>query len=322
MGKVHHVLHSQDFDRALLERLFAEADKFNEGYHKPGGHFAFCDMFPGRLMYSFFYEPSTRTRFSFETAARRLGMSVVSTENASQFSSKVKGESLEDTIRVLCGYGPDVIVLRHKADDSADRAARIADLYGVPIVNAGAGKSQHPTQALLDIYTIANKFGSVDGRHVMIGGDLSNGRTTKSLAHLHAKFAGTSITFVSPPELRIGQDILDHLDEHGVQYSEVTSRDGFLAALPAADVVYWTRPQTERSDDPVVRRAMEQVAANYRIGNSELALMKPGAIIMHPLPRNDEIAKEVDDDLRAYYFKQAENGLYIRMALLSYILSA
>jgi aspartate carbamoyltransferase catalytic subunit len=318
MNKTNHIIRSQDFDRSSLERLFVHTNTVRGMYlHKQARNELMAHL-EGKLAYAIFYEPSTRTRFSFETAAKRLGMHVCSTENASQFSSAVKGETLEDSIRVLCSYRPDVLILRHKDEGAADRAARIADHYGVSVINAGDGKGQHPTQALLDLYTISDCLGGIDNKVVTIGGDLANGRTARSLAYLLSKFSGVKINFISPPELTINNDILEHLVEHGVDYSVETDPKRLKDMLRVADAVYWTRPQIERMENP---DHIRKVFDAFLINLEEVSVMKQGAILLHPLPRVDEISKEVDATPQAKYFTQAENGVYVRMALLEQILA-
>jgi len=262
-------------------------------------------------MATLFYEPSTRTRFSFETAMYRLGGSVISTENAAEFSSVAKGETLEDTVRILNGYA-DVLVLRHYEVGSAKRAASVSR---IPVINAGDGAGQHPTQALLDLYTIHKEIGSIDGLHIAMVGDLAQGRTVRSLTYLLSKFQNIRIYFVAPPSLKMKEDILDHLREKQVWYTEETDLD---KVLPEVDVVYQTRIQKERFGDRTAD--YEQCRGVYVISSESLRLMKANAIVMHPLPRLDEIAMEVDSDPRAAYFRQAQNGLYVRMALLSMVL--
>ncbi len=307
---MRHVLRSQQFDRPFLENIFTEADRFQTAFSAQRGRSDLAHKLHGRMLFNIFYEPSTRTRMSFSAAAEHLGMRVVTTENAREFSSAAKGETLEDTIRVLCGYHPDVITLRHHEIGSAERAAAVST---VPIINAGDGTGQHPTQALLDLYTIMRECGRIDGLTVIIGGDLANGRTARSLAYLLAKFTWVSLIFVSPPELRIGSDIKEYLMRHHMAFSE---EDDLHRALPRADVVYWTRIQKERMDPATYAKA----AGRYLIGKRELSEMQNRAILLHPLPRIDEIAPEVDSDPRAAYFRQAANGMFIRMALLAGIL--
>ena len=310
MRRVRHVLYSQQFDRSILDGLFSRADEFRRRMAVPSEKLALTQLHRGKTLFSVFYEPSTRTRMSFGAAAQHLGMGVVATENAREFSSAVKGETLEDTIRVLCEYYPDVIALRHYEIGAAERAARHSS---VPIINAGDGAGQHPTQALLDLYTIHQAVGAVDGLTVTIGGDLANGRTARSLAYLLAKFERMRILFVAPDSLRMGADIKEHLQEKGVTFAEESRLE---AALPQSDVVYWTRVQKERLDPDA---AGDDALAAFVIGPAQLELMKPNAVLMHPLPRLTEIPSEVDSDPRAWYFRQAGNGMFIRMALLEWI---
>nr|MDQ6915290.1 aspartate carbamoyltransferase [Actinomycetota bacterium] len=233
------------------------------------------------------------------------------TDNAREFSSAAKGETLEDTIRIVAGYA-DAIVLRHPEEGAAARAAAVSD---VPIVNAGDGRGQHPTQALLDVYTIRDELGRLDGVRVAMVGDLANGRTARSLAYLLSRYRDVQITFVAPPEVAMGADIKTHLDEHGVHWSETTDLEPVLAT---ADVVYQTRIQKERFADAAAYGA---VRGRYVIGPAEMARLGADAIVMHPLPRVGEIDPAIDGDPRAAYFRQARNGVHIRMALLDMLLS-
>lgn len=299
---LHHVIEAQQFDLATLAELFQTTERM-EQVVKQGG----STEFQNRIMATLFYEPSTRTRFSFETAMHRLGGRVISTENAAEFSSVSKGETLEDTIRIMNGYA-DVIVMRHNEVGASRRAAAVSR---VPIINAGDGVGQHPTQALLDLYTIRKETGRIDGLRIAMVGDLAQGRTVRSLAYLLSKFQNIKMYLVAPPLLKMKEDILSHLQEHNVWYHE----EPVLAkVLPEVDVVYQTRIQKERFGDRVAD--YENCRGVYVINKECLELMRSDAIIMHPLPRLDEIAMEVDGDPRAAYFRQAQNGLYVRMALL------
>ncbi len=299
---MRHVIESQQFDRALLDSLFATADRMETNP---------TPSLRGKIMASLFYEPSTRTRFSFESAMMRLGGSVITTENASEFSSAAKGETLEDSIRVTSGYA-DVIVMRHPEKGAAARAAAAAS---IPVVNAGDGPGQHPTQALLDLYTVERELGHVDGITIAFIGDLKHGRTVRSLAYLLGKYRDVRAIFVSPPELAICPDILAYLDRHGVAYEETAD---LHPAAARADVLYQTRIQKERFADA---EEYARLKGCYRVDAALVATMKPGAIVMHPLPRVDEIAPEVDALPQAAYFRQARYGLFARMALLEWVLS-
>jgi len=206
-----------------------------------------------------------------------------------------------------------VIVIRHCEVGAAKRAAAVSH---APIINAGDGAGQHPTQALLDLYTIRKEIGAIDGLKIAMVGDLAQGRTVRSLTYLLSKYQGIKIYFVAPTLLKMKEDILDHLRERNIWYVEETDLD---KVLPEVDVVYQTRIQKERFGDRIAD--YEKCRGVYVIDQHTLGLMKPNAIIMHPLPRLDEISMEVDSDRRAAYFRQARNGLYVRMALLSMVFS-
>ena len=300
-----HVVNSQQFSKSDLEKLFAVADRMRKKPHSVGA------PLHRRKMVTLFYEPSTRTRISFETAMHNLGGVVSSTENAREFSSAAKGESLEDTIRVISGY-TDVIVLRHFEEGSSLRAAAVSD---VPIINAGDGPGQHPTQALLDLYTVKSELGKVDGLRYTFVGDLANGRTVRSLAYLLGKYYVTSITFVSPEVVRMGDDIKAYLDRHHVHWKET---DDLLGAASESDVLYVTRIQKERFEDRP--DDYEKAQGKFVVDASVAAVMPKKSIIMHPLPRTSELSAAVDTDPRAVYFQQARNGLYVRQALLLKVL--
>lgn len=306
---MRHVLSAKIFDLEFLKKLFERADLFERVIKNRYGR-CFLKKFDDRLMFSLFYEPSTRTRISFETAAAYLGLSVVSTENAKESSSVTKGETLEDTIRVLCEYHPDVIVLRHPKTGAAHFAAAVSS---VPIINAGDGIGEHPTQALLDLYTIKKYHQRIDGLIVLFGGDLAHSRTVRSLIKLLSKFRDVKFIFVALPQLQIGLDMKDFLLAQGLEFWE---KENLEEVLGFADVVYWTRIQKERLGKEI---SYKEVAGRYSIGPSQLGLMKKTVVLMHPLPRVNEIKKEVDSDPRAVYFRQAGNGLYIRMALLEWV---
>jgi len=302
-----HVIESQQFDRDLLEVVFQTADRMKADVC---GERRFAKSLEGRIMASLFYEPSTRTRFSFESAMLRLGGSVITTENAREFSSASKGESLSDSTRIMSGYA-DIIVMRH---NEAGSAARAAEISSVPVINAGDGAGQHPTQALLDMYTIVDDFSGMDSLKIALVGDLRYGRTVRSLSYLLTKYENVELIFVSPPVCKMEGDIKAYLDRNNVPWREETDLAGIT---PEVDCIYMTRIQKERFHDPEDYR---MAAGKYILTPDRVRTMKPDAIIMHPLPRVDEIPKEVDDDPRARYFQQARNGLYIRMALLYLLL--
>jgi aspartate carbamoyltransferase catalytic subunit len=300
-SKLRHVIESQQFTLPLLTDLF-QRSRGMERIVARGGTLEYQN----KILASLFYRPSTRTRFCFEAAMYRLGGKVLSTEQASAFSSEVAGEQLEDSIRIIANYS-DVIVVRHPQAGGAERAAQVSS---VPIINAGDGDGgQHPTQALLDLYTIYRERPLV-GLSVAIIGELDRGRTARSLAYLLAKFERVKIFFVAPHELQMKPDILAYLDEHGVHYELESEVDRVIGEV---DVVYQTRIRPERLRD-------ERSVTHYAIDSALLRKMKADALILHPLPRTVELDKVVDDDPRALYFRQAANGLYVRMALLTMLL--
>jgi aspartate carbamoyltransferase catalytic subunit len=296
-----HVISSEQFVRPLLDEIFERASAL-DGVRD--------DRLHGSVMATLFYEPSTRTRLSFESAMLRLGGSVLGTEAAHTFSSAIKGETLEDTIRMVATYA-DVIVLRH---DQLGAAARAASVSTVPVVNAGDGPGEHPTQALLDLFTILRELGHIDGVRVALCGDLRFGRTARSLALLLGLYRDVRLIFVAPEVVQVGGDILARLDERRVSYTLAKQLSDVIANV---DVVYQTRVQKERFTDP---EEFEQARTAIRIDAAVMRQLPEGAIVMHPLPRVDEIAVDVDADPRAAYFRQAANGVAIRMAILEMLL--
>ncbi|MBI5149066.1 aspartate carbamoyltransferase [Candidatus Pacearchaeota archaeon] len=312
MEKLKHIIRTQDFDHEFLESLFKRTSEIKNELVSGKYPYSFSDSLNGRILASLFYEESTRTRFSFESAMLRLGGEVVGTEAAKLFSSATKGESLEDTIRIVDNYA-HVIVLRHKQDDAAEIAAKYSE---VPVINAGSGKGHHPTQTLLDLYTINEELGGIDGKKIAMIGDLANGRTVRSLAYILTKFKDVEIIFIAPENLKMKDDIKKHLREHKIKFSEKSSLE---EVLPYIDIAYITRIQKERMSWWNYRKSR----GKYKIGEKELNLMKKDARLMHPLPHVEEIclSPEIEQtDIRVAYFRQADNGLYVRMALLEYLL--
>jgi aspartate carbamoyltransferase catalytic subunit len=301
--KLHHIIESQQFSRQDLEELFLVANQMEKRSQKR-------TVLKNKILITLFYEPSTRTRLSFEAAMIKLGGSVISTENAASFSSAAKGETIEDTVRVLNGYG-DVIVIRHFESGAAQKASQVSK---IPVINAGDGTGQHPTQSLLDLYTIQKELGGIDGLSIAMVGDLAHGRTVRSLAYLLAKYRNIKIYFVSPPNVRMNDDIKEHLKKREVSFEETDSLEDAAAKV---DVIYQTRIQKERFADFT---EYEKTKGIYIVDNRIMGILSKNSIVMHPLPRVDEIRTEVDTDPRAAYFRQAHNGLYIRMALLSQVI--
>ncbi|HXK39001.1 MAG TPA: aspartate carbamoyltransferase [Candidatus Paceibacterota bacterium] len=298
---MHHLTKTQQFTRSSLDQLFALASELEKKRD---------DSLKGKILASLFYEPSTRTRFSFESAMMRLGGNVLTVENARESSSDVKGETLEDTIRVMNCYA-DIIVLRHPEEGAAERAAKVSN---IPVINAGDGTGQHPTQALLDLYTIHRELGRTDGVNIAIVGNLKYYRAARSLSYLLGKFNDIHLTLVSAPALRMRDDIKAYLKKHGVTFTET---DDMLSAMKTADVIYQTRMQKEWMSP----EEFKSNAGTYIITRKLADSMKKGAIIIHPLPRIGEIMPEVDDSPHAVYFKQVGYGHSVRMALLKTILT-
>ena len=261
----------------------------------------------GQILATLFFEPSTRTRLSFEAAMLRVGGQVITVADP-KTSSASKGESLADSVLTVQGYA-DVIVIRHPRKGSAQEAAEAVD---IPVINGGDGAGQHPTQALLDIYTIQKEKGTLDGLTVALAGDLKNGRTVHSLVYLLARF-GARMVFVAPPALQMPAEITSELRQMGVDVSETND---LAASMRESDVVYMTRIQKERFDDPA---EYERLKGSYVIDMDMVRQSKQDITIMHPLPRVNEITTEVDTYAGAAYFRQAANGVPIRMALLALV---
>lgn len=296
-----HIIESQQFDQKSINKIFSIADKLENKRD---------NCCKGKIMASLFYEPSTRTRFSFESAMLRLGGSVITTENAKEFPSAAKGETLEDSIKVINNYA-DVIVLRHFEEGASKKAALVSK---IPIINAGDGAGQHPTQSLLDLYTIKMELKKINGITIALVGDLKNGRTIRSLAYLLGKYKDIKIYFVSPKGLKVGEDIKEYLNRHNIYYKET---EDLKSVIKIIDVLYQTRIQKERFK---TEKEYKKFKGCYKIGLDLVKQMKSRSIIMHPLPRVDEILSEVDNSPKAVYFKQTYYGLFIRMALLKMIL--
>jgi aspartate carbamoyltransferase len=298
------IISVKQFNREDLEYIFAVAHEMRTMVERVGTF----DLLKGKILASLFYEPSTRTSSSFTAAMERLGGSVISI-NEVKYSSVTKGESLSDTVRTLECYA-DVIVLRHPETGSAAIAAKAARK---PVINAGDGAGEHPTQALLDAFTIREELGHLDGLTVTMLGDLKYGRTVHSLARLLSLYK-VKLNYVSPEILRMPAEVIDELKARKMDQTEYTGLD---KALPETDVLYVTRVQQERFEDPA---DYDKVKDAYVIDPAVMKAARERMIVMHPLPRVHEISMELDDDPRAAYFRQMEYGLYVRMALLALVL--
>lgn len=298
------ILSAKQFNRGDIETVLRMAAKMEPFASKK----KWGDLLQGKLLASLFYEPSTRTRLSFETAMNRLGGRVISSVGM-QFSSLTKGETLYDTGRIVENYA-DIIVMRHSEDHSAEKLAHGAN---VPVINAGDGANEHPTQSLLDLYTIQKELGKIDGLTVAMVGDLKFGRTVHSLAQMLSHF-DVELIFVSPPELKMPEPICRAMKEKNISYKETTD---MAEAMKWADVLYMTRIQHERFEDP---KEYEKHKGSYVLTRELIEEKNPKLVVMHPLPRIWEIQENVDDVPGAAYFRQVANGVAVRMALLALVL--
>ena len=297
------ILSVKQFRHRDLDIIFDVARDMREMVDRQGA----VDILKGKLLSNLFYEPSTRTSSSFTAATQRLGGNVIQINNVT-FSSVSKGEELRDTIRSMGSYS-DAIVLRHPDEGSADIAAEVSEK---PIINAGDGIGEHPTQALLDIFTIVEELGTIDGLTVTMLGDLKYGRTVHSLAKLLALY-DVKLNFVAPDLLKAPTALVDSLIESGVGPCKHVDLDSIISET---DVLYVTRVQQERFVDQSV---YEKVNRSYAVNVDTMDIAKERMIVMHPLPRVDEISRAVDKDPRAAYFRQMEYGMYVRMALLALV---
>lgn len=320
-----HVIDPEPFDRAFLDDICALATQVRTTAKTREGRLGLKALLADRRAMLYFTQPSTRTFLSFDNACHVLGMRTSEIRDPAT-SSEVKGESLEDSIRTFSSY-VDVIVMRSREPGLAARAARLMDSIArpVPIVNAGSGPDQHPTQALLDVYTLDRSFeerGGIEGKTIGMMGDLSRGRTVRSLCHLMRHYPGVRLRFLAPPELRMRADVREFLERHGVPFEETDSPRGVLGEL---DALYLTRLQSEYDEDEGGDgggAAAPFDHARFGIGPEALRLMKPDAVIMHPLPRGPELDPRVDGDPRAMYWRQERNGMWVRAALLLRLLGA
>jgi len=314
-ARLFHVLYAQQFGRAELDRLGSLATTIRFVAKTEGGARFLHDLLPHRRAMLYFSQPSTRTFLSFCAACEILGLGIGEVRDTAT-SSEFKGESKEDSVRTFSSYF-DLIVMRTPMGGLAERMAWILSNSDrpVPIINAGSGKDQHPTQALLDVYTLQRSFerrGGIDGKRIVFVGDLARGRTVRSLAYLLTNYSDVDLWFVAPPQLQIGADILEQLDRHGVKY---TLTDDLHGAIPGADAIYMTRVQDEWDSEAGESARID--TSRFCLLSKDLDRMKDDAVIMHPLPRRNEIPTEVDTDPRAVYWRQMRNGMWIRSALIA-----
>jgi len=298
------ILHGNQFSRKEIDVILKIASDFKKELKKKDS----LTLLRGKILATLFYEPSTRTRLSFEAAMQRLGGGVIGMGSV-ESSSVAKGETLADTVQTVCQYA-DAIVIRHPRTGSAKEAADVAP---IPVINAGDGTGQHPTQALLDIYTIKKEIGSLKNLTIAMVGDLKNGRTVHALVELLSLFQ-TRLYFVSPGALRMPEAITANLKGKGI---DVVETEDMMKAASESDLLYMTRIQKERFED---LSEYERIKGYYIIDGDFLGKLKKKITILHPLPRVNEISPEVDSYPGAAYFRQVRNGVFIRMALLAMVL--
>ncbi|MFA6999522.1 MAG: aspartate carbamoyltransferase [Candidatus Paceibacterota bacterium] len=300
-----NILSTKQFSKDDIESILSRASVMEKDLKDGTAKKLLAD----KVIACVFFEPSTRTRLSFETAAIRLGANIISVENAEVSSSAFKGESIEDTTRMLSCYA-DAIVMRHHKAGAAEVAASVSTK---PILNAGDGANQHPSQALLDVYTIKKEHGRLDNLSIAFVGDLKNSRPLHSLMPIFMFYPNNTFYFISPQELVISEELRQELKDKNIKFIESQNLE---ETLPKVDVLYMTRVQKERFTNI---EDYEKVKDSFLLKKEHLELMKKESIILHPLPRVNEIDKEIDNDHRACYFREAQNGLYVRMALYLYV---
>ncbi len=298
-----HIISIPELSREELELIVETAGNLKK---KPRP-----ELIKNKVVASCFFEPSTRTRLSFETAIQRIGGDVIGFDNDGNTSLAKKGETLSDSVQVISSY-VDAFVMRHPQEGAARLASEFSN--GVPVINAGDGANQHPTQTLLDLYTIAETQGRLDNLNVAFVGDLKYGRTVHSLTQALAKFNNIRFYFVAPDALAMPEYICEELDEAGIEYSLHTEME---AVIPELDILYMTRVQKERFDES----EYAHIKSAYILTAALLEGARENLKVLHPLPRVDEITTDVDKTPHAYYFQQAQNGVYARQALLALVLN-
>ncbi len=315
-GRIYDILFSQQFDRPFLDSLYDMTNRIRRIAKSREGMLWLQGLHSHQRAMLYFVQPSTRTFLSFLNACHILGFQVSEIRNP-QFSSEIKGESAEDSIRTFSSY-VDMIIIRHPEEGFAEKTAWLLNCYSdrpVPLISAGSGKDQHPTQALLDVYTLQRSFedqGGIDGKVIAMVGDLKRGRTVRSLSYLLKNYPGVKILYAAPTGFRIEEDIKEFLTNQSMPFEELESLD---AVLEKADAIYMTRIQDEHDD----HGESQSEYPDFCLHMGRVERMKPDAIIMHPLPRRGEIDVAVDKDPRAMYWRQERNGMWTRAALISIV---
>ncbi len=315
-GRIFDVLFSQQFDRPFLDRLYDLTNRIRKIAKSSEGARWLQELHRHRRAMLYFVQPSTRTFLSFLNACHILGFHTSEIRDPNT-SSEIKGESPEDSIRTFSSY-VDLIIMRHPREGFAEKTAWLLNVYAdrpVPLINAGSGSDQHPTQALLDVYTLQRSFedrGGIEGKVIALVGDLKRGRTVRSLSYLMKNYPGVRLLFAAPPAFQIGEDIKDFLAGQSISFEE---HDSLIPLLGRADAIYMTRIQDEHDTEGKSESQYEE----FSLAKKDLARMKEDAVIMHPLPRRGEVDVAVDKDPRAMYWRQERNGMWTRASLISVI---
>ena len=318
-GDIFHVIMAQQFDRPSLDYICGLTTKIRGIAKGNQGMLFLQSLLQTKRAMLYFVQPSTRTFLSFMSACQILGIKCSEVRDPTT-SSEMKGETQEDTVRTFSSY-VDLVIMRHIQERFAEKMAWLLNQTGRPVsvVNAGSGRDQHPTQALLDIYTLHRSFenyGGIDGKAIAMVGDLLRGRTVRSLSYLLKNYDGVKIYFVAPRNLQMAQDLKDYLIENNVNFEE---HENFEEIIPLADAIYMTRIQDEYDQEGESKKIDY---SKFHVTRERLKLLKTNAIIMHPLPRRSEISPEVDQDRRAMYWRQVRNGMWVRVALIAKIFLA
>ena len=318
-GRLFDMILSQQLDRKVLDEICETTNQLRTKSRSKAGALFMQGLLPHKRAMLYFAQPSSRTFLSFMNACHIVGITTSEIRDTS-LSSEVKGETFDDSLRTFSSY-TDLIIMRHVEKDAAERAAWLLNTYShrpVRVINGGSGADQHPTQALLDIYTIQNAFenqGGIDGKTILMCGDLLRGRTVRSLSYLMKNYQGVRLIYSAPKSFQMDQDLLDFLSRHKISY--IVETESLEKVLPEADAIYMTRIQDEY--DSVAGESSRVDSSKFRIGIPEMAKVKPGAIIMHPFPRRAEIDVAIDTDHRAMYWRQERNGMWVRAALIAYL---
>ena len=318
-GRLFDMIVSQQLNRKILEDIYDVTNHLRQVSKTKAGSLFLQNLLCHRRAMLYFAQPSSRTYLSFESACHILGMRTSEIRHAS-VSSEVKGESFDDSLRTFSSY-TDLIIVRHKGQGMAERAAWLLNTHTnrpVPVINGGSGSDQHPTQAILDIYTLQRSFsnqGGLDGKTILMCGDLRRGRTVRSLSYLMKNFEDMKIIYAAPRAFQMKDDVCGFLEKHRIPY--LLETDALENVLPEADAIYMTRIQDEH--DAFNGESGETDISRFKLGTSDLPKIKSSAVIMHPFPRRDEIDVAVDADPRAMYWRQERNGMWTRAALIAYI---